>query len=230
MTQIRQPEALDYIRKELARFADRRDLRALLGLHVIEAGTVFSFLNVYRPDDALEKYGAEVFAHSVHHYYGGLINADLSYRTRELEFVSRWLNGAPNRVALFQTDYFRFRTGISPYKLADGERVALCDTDQGRIEGFEAWVILDEMQSTRDDVELALARAMSPYPPVLGFLAHRASGPPREQVTFIGPEEQRGLAHAAQVLIIGAFDGEALLFWRPSHFLPEAVGKVLTGD
>ncbi len=213
------PEATEYIGTELSRFSKYDGgLRRMLGSLPIEAGRTFAFVPAPPPKGLIATEGAEVLRHSLLFYSGGSENVSREYRDAEAGFIAGWLKGAPRRLALFQTEYFRFEQ--EPYRLAPGERLFVCKVREGDArDTLEGWVFIDAQQSSREDIELARARGMSPYPPTIGLLTCLPSGRSAIQSREVmSPTNLEELVEQAAYLIIGAFDYEVLLFWeRPPH-------------
>jgi hypothetical protein len=210
-------EALEFIRSETERFPDRRGLRHLLHGSPIEHGSVLTFLPSLPPAHLFRSHGADVFRHSASFYHGGIERADQTYRARELGFIGGWLRKGAGHLALFQTDYFRFTAARQPYRLAPGERVLLCDSPNDNDRGFEGWVVLDGGEVTDEEIDLAISRGMSPYPPTFGLLTSCTTKFDAAIQSHVVDEAiQRELAAGVQAIIVGAFDGEALLFWQTS--------------
>lgn len=211
-------EALRYIRDELARYPERSiGLRARLRDLRLESGSVFAFLPFAPPEALISEYGSDVFRHSLFHYRGGVDNIDHAYRRDEFQFIATWLRGATRSVALFQTDYSRFHTETGPFKLAPGERLLLCNS-RPEAEGsmsLEGWVFVDANQSSPAEIELARARGFSPYPPTVALLTSLSTNLDwKGDAHLLTQNEVDELLSNASYLMVGAFDGEALLFWK----------------
>lgn len=208
-----------YVREELQRYPDQPGLRNMLVSKVDEISEVFSFIPALPPQEYIEELGSDVYRHSLEWYYRN----DSEYpgtSDQAPRFISEWLLENDRRLALFQTDHFRFQEDSGLTRMAETESVLVVDDvpRDKRKWGWEGWIHIRQPQVCSADVELAIARGTCPFPPVIGLLTELPKNYERfAKFQRIRLDDCVELVSRAEYLLVQAFDVEVMLICRLSQ-------------
>jgi hypothetical protein len=182
------PGALDYIRATLA---DGKTLSKLLLELPLEDGQVVTYLP------------SGVRATARHHYNVGGVAKRSQTEPYVLNVITAFLQGPPNRVAVFEDALARpsdpvLRSTKVPFVYYDGD----------------VYYFLTSERATPDLISNAVRTATSyRFVCMLSDAAEEHNAKPGTEVSL---ESLKAIAHAAQLILVSAYDGESVVIWTKS--------------